>query len=660
MAGSGVRLLALAAELTWAGLTSPMLRAQAIPEPVPVAESPSQPPWNVVTLIGANFLTPSNVTIDGAMRKALMAPGRHPVNLFSEALDAQRFPLSSIEQEFAALLAKKYATTHVDAVVTLGSAALDFAEKHRDELWPDARILFQVVPLESLANRSLSPTTTGIPVQWDIAGTVELALSLRPDTRRLVVIHGSGDFDRSSVHVTRRQLEAFQKRLHIEYWTDASMDQFSRRIEQLSPDDAVLYLSIARDAAGRTFLPREALAQLASVSRAPIYAPFDSYIGHGIVAGSLYSYEALGTRMADLVQEALAAPTTPIPWATITKASCVADARQLEHFGMSQARLPSYCDVRFAPPSLWRDYRWYVVGAVLAILAQSALIFGLVFQRRARRTAEEEARNRRSELMQASRLALAGELTASIAHEINQPLGAILANAGAAEALLRRGKASSDELSSIIADIKKADLRASEVIRRVRALVTSRQSDLKAEAMDSIVGDVLAFLRGEAERRGITIEAALDAGLPQMEVDRVQVQQAIANLCVNAMDAMAQTPQGSRRLGIRLAACGDGGIEIVVTDTGPGVPQDQLPRLFESFFTTKVEGMGLGLSISRSIVEAHDGTLSARNLDAGGAEFRILFPASRRVTKPLKAADESLAASPSRPPSVKTQGTVRL
>jgi len=419
----------------------------------------------------------------------------------------------------------------------------------------------------------------------------------------------------------------------------------------------VLYLSIARDAEGRTFTPRDVVDRLAAASPAPIYGAFETYIGHGIVAGNVYSYEARGRRMANLVQEALSAPTEPIPLVTMVS-SCIADATQLKRFGMAESDLPPGCEIRFASPSLWREYRWYVVGALLALLAQSALILGLIFQRRGRRKAEQEARDRRSELTQASRLALAGEVTASIAHEINQPLGAILANAGAAEALLRRGMVSVDELHAIIADIKQADLRASEVIRRVRALVSSRESEHKAEDLNSTISDVLTFLQGEAERRGVIIDAALAPEMPRLVMDRVQLQQAIVNLCINAMDAMAETARERRRLGVRTGVRVEGGVEIVVTDTGPGIPPDQLPRLFESFFTTKAQGMGLGLSISRSIVEAHDGTLSAENIDGGGARFRIVVPAQRTVSAPLQTSGPNEAVAVSIARSAATSRTV--
>jgi signal transduction histidine kinase len=640
-----MRLLTLTAGFALACLTAPTAGAQPSPASPSAADS-AERPWAIVTLIGGNLLTPANVALDGAMRKVLNEPGRHPVDFFSEALDALRFPQAQLEDEIVALLAKKYATTHIDAVITLGAPALFFAEKHRNRIWPNARILFQAVPIERLGERGpLSPTTTGIPIQWEAGGTVDVALALRPGTRRLVVIYGSGDFDRAVARVARKQLERFSPRLDIEYWTDASIEEFTRKVAQLSPDDAVLYLSVARDAGGRTFVAPDVAERLSSASPAPFFGPFETFLGRGTVAGMVNRYETVGARMGELVAQALSDPTKSIPLVTMTGSSCVADARQLERFGMAESSLPAGCDIRFATRSVWHEYRWYIAGAIAALLAQSALIMGLFFQRRARRKAEVEARQRRVELAHASRLALAGELTASIAHEINQPLGAILANAGAAEALLRRGNASQDELGAIIADIKRADLRASEVIRRVRALVTSRQSEHTVEDLNSIIDDVLGFLRGEAERRGVAIETKFDPQLPRLAIDRVQLQQAITNLCINAMDAMAGTAQGRRRLGVRTAARGDGDIEIVVTDTGPGIPPEQLPRLFESFFTTKAEGMGLGLSISRSIVDAHDGTLAAENIVAGGALFRIVLPAAPDVPSPPKKAEEQRGGS---------------
>src|SRR5262245_19626454 len=209
-------------------------------------------PWRVVILNDADPTLPAFVAMDRAMRTALTAPGRHQVYTFFESLDSLRFPTEQLEGELVALLAKKYIPMRVDAVVAIGTASLDFAEKHHSRLWPGARILFSGVPVELLRERPLASTTTGIPRRFELAGTVELALGLRPSTRRLIVVAGSGDFDRVMTKLARIQLEPFAKRLAIEYWLDVPIDEYLRRIAQLGSDDAVLYLSIGRDIAGRT------------------------------------------------------------------------------------------------------------------------------------------------------------------------------------------------------------------------------------------------------------------------------------------------------------------------------------------------------------------------------------------------------------------------
>jgi PAS domain S-box-containing protein len=241
-------------------------------------------------------------------------------------------------------------------------------------------------------------------------------------------------------------------------------------------------------------------------------------------------------------------------------------------------------------------------------------------------TERKRAEVAQQELAHASRLALVGELTASIAHEINQPLGAILSNADAAELLLEASPAALDEVRQILGDIRKDDLRASEVIRRLRGLLRKREMEVQPLQLNEVVAEVLGLVRAESRRRGVAVETELAADLPLVQADKIHLQQVLLNLCFNGMEAMADG-SGEKRLTVRTAVNAAGWVEGAVSDTGAGIPPERLPRLFAPFFSTKQEGMGLGLSIARSLVEANGGRIWAENNPGGGATFRFTLPA---------------------------------
>jgi len=236
------------------------------------------------------------------------------------------------------------------------------------------------------------------------------------------------------------------------------------------------------------------------------------------------------------------------------------------------------------------------------------------------------------ELVHASRLSIVGELTASLAHEINQPLGAILSNADAGEILLEHPDPPLGEIRQILADIRRDSLRASGVITHVRKLVRKREIEFERLDANSVASDVVALLESQARPRRIFIARTLAPPPAWMRGDRALIEQMLINLIMNAMDAVEAVvaaddlPSARAPVALAVSTTSHGEIEFGITDTGPGIPVDRLEHLFDSFYTTKAHGMGLGLSIARSIVEAHGGRIQADNNRGGGATFRVTFP----------------------------------
>jgi PAS domain S-box-containing protein len=244
-----------------------------------------------------------------------------------------------------------------------------------------------------------------------------------------------------------------------------------------------------------------------------------------------------------------------------------------------------------------------------------------------RKHAEEELREARLALAHASRLAMVGELMASIAHETNQPLTSIIANASAG--LLRLGSdVRPDEVTEfreIFVDIRDQGHLASSVIERLRALAGKRPLEQQALDPNEVVSDILRLVGGDVQRRRVALRTELMPSLPPVAADRVGLQQVVLNLLMNAMDAIDEVQAEERLLIVRTGRLEDA-IEFAVSDTGGGIPAGHLPRLFDAFFTTKRDGLGLGLAIARSIIEAHGGRIWAEDHGRGGATFRLTLP----------------------------------
>ena len=245
---------------------------------------------------------------------------------------------------------------------------------------------------------------------------------------------------------------------------------------------------------------------------------------------------------------------------------------------------------------------------------------------------ERSLRELRQELTHVGRVTMLGQLSSSLAHELNQPLGAILRNAEAAEIFLQSDHPDLDELRAIVADIRKDDQRAGEVIARLRALLKRSELDLRSLSLSDLVEEVVMLTRTDSATRHVAIETDMPNEWPFVNGDRVHLQQVLLNLLINGMDALAEGADGSRTMTVRAQRDRDGFVEVAVSDNGPGIPAENLGRLFEPFFTTKPQGMGLGLPISETIIKAHGGRLWAENNAAGGATFRFTLPPSEGVS----------------------------
>ena len=395
----------------------------------------------------------------------------------------------------------------------------------------------------------------------------------------------------------------------------------------LPPHSAIFWHLMNVDAAGVAHETNTALNRLSASANAPIFSFLDVFFGEALVGGPMQSSKktceaAAAVALRILEGEKAGDIKTPIVENGLPKF----DWLQLQRWHISEQRLPPNSEIYFREPGLWQRYPGQIALSVVLILIQAGLIAVLLHERSRRHLAQVQSRQRMAELAHINRYSTAGELTASIAHEINQPLGAILVNAETARSILTSSRPDLDELRDIVDDILQDDRRAGEVIRRTRSLLRKAPFELTKLDLNAVVRETVEFLSALAIGRKVELGSVLTPIVLPIIGDRIQLQQVILNLAVNAIDAMVDMPVENRydqhpdvaRRGLCRAF-----------DIGqrPGdLPAEKLKEIFEPFFTSKAEGMGMGLSIARTIVEAHKGRIWAENRPGSGASFRIRLP----------------------------------
>ena len=509
-------------------------------------------------------------------------------------------------------------------IIAVGAPAASFIQRHRSELFPTTPMIFTAVDRRRVDYDDLSENDTVIAVNHDFAAILKTILQVLPDTKTVAIVNGVSPNEVFWHEEIQRQLAPFAKAVELKWYDELPFADILKDAAKLPPHSAILWHLMNVDAAGVAHEENESLNALASVASAPIFSYDGSFFEGALVGGPMFSVLESSAVTANVANRILSGErpgdikTQPVEFAAPRF-----DWRQMRRWGISEGSLPPGSIIDFRQPSLWQVYRAQIALVAAIILLQGGLISGLLWERRRRHRAEADARQRMTELARVVRFSTAGELTASIAHEINQPLGAILANAETAQELLKSPGPDISELNEIVVDIVRDDRRAGEVIRRMRSLLKKTPFELKSLDFNDLVRETVELVL--AVGRKVELVSVITPDTLPILGDRIQLQQVILNLVTNGIDAIKDTPSESRIISIRTSRVKKFA-ELSVSDLGPGLPKDKLKEVFEPFFTSKAEGMGMGLSIARTIVEAHQGQIWAENRDHGGASFRIRLP----------------------------------
>ena len=606
--------------------------------------------WISALLIGvAAFLTPLQVTAEerrsrsilvldqsdlrgpfyysvfSGLRSVLSADDRSHITIYTESLDLNRFRGKNHEALLKRYLKEKYQGVPIGVVVAAGAATLELVLRWRSELWPEVPVVFAMIDEIDFGRLRLPDGVTGNIVKVPLADSIKAARTLVPDLQTVAFV---GDaWDGLTVYRNwKGEIPIATSGLKVIDLVGQTMAEVRKQVAHLPDRSAIIYSAMFSDGQGTYYPPATAVGLVAEKANRPIVVAAETFLAPGGTGGFVILPGRMGEEAARLVLRILhGEPASSMAPAMSDAVKPVFNWLQMQRWGVRDPDLPSGSEIRFREPGQWEKYRWQTLAVAAVLLIQAGLIWVLLHERHMRAEAERKSRNHLSELAHANCQATAGELSSTMAHELNQPLGAILTNTETAELILSSPAPNLSEVKEILADIKRDDIRASEVIDRMRGFLRRAPFEDKAIDLNDAVRKVFDFLSVQASARNVALSFEPSGEPLQVRGDQVQIQQVIMNLVVNSMDAMATIPNGRSVIG-RTEMNGGSSAVVSILDSGPGIPAEKLNEIFDPFFTTKKQGMGIGLSISRTIVQAHKGRIWAENQREGGAVFRLSLP----------------------------------
>ena len=602
------------------------------------ADGQQERPWRVLLVHSFGSSAPPFTTHSTAFESTLKRELGTAVDLDEVSLDMARYAQPDMEQAFAEFLGKRMLEWQPDLVVPIGGPAGRFVAKFRNKLLPQTPVIYTGMDRRTLPADAFANNATFVGENFNLKGLMEDILQLDPETNQVVVILGATSLERFWTAAFQEAFEPFADRVKFTWVNDLSFDQMLELVSKLPPHSFVLLGLFMRDASGVTYNEDDALVRLHAVSNAPINGLYQHQMGLGIVGGRLYQGELEGEESARVAARILrgeqASNLSPM---FIGTRPPTYDWRELTRWGISESRLPPGSVVMFRQPTVWERYRWQMAGAVALIAMQAMLISALLVQRRrrnraelAQKNAQSEVQQKRAELEHVARVATLGELTTTLTHELKQPLHTIRMSSALGAQMLATPQPKLQDVRGTFAHIDEITRRAGEIIDRMRDMLKRDTPGFASLDLNQLIRDVERIVHGDAVAHKVSVDLDLSPGVLPVKADSVQLQQVMLNLMLNAFAAMNEPGlNGARRLIVRTKSIDALKVLVEMRDSGIGIAPERLESIFDPFITSKPDGLGMGLSICRTIVERHGGEIWAANNSDRGATFSITLPVTR-------------------------------
>ena len=595
-----------------------LLTSMAMPLPA------QQQPLRVLIVFAHDPASPGVQSFVRSFQQHFLRIDGMRVEFHDESIQSDQSPARDHWPELAGQIGKKHEGAPPVAIVTEGSAALTFAVEHLRARFPNTPIIYALSFDPQFDYAMLPDNVTGRRQHATFSETLALAKRLQPDAERVMLIGGSSADDSALIQLAERQLKPVlgsMELITLQNWTYPVLLQ---EVRGLPPRTIAIFSSIGRDQRGYMFNSGDFIPSVTNVASAPVYGSVRAWVGSGIVGGAVFDFGHEGQKTAELLERVLRQPRdAPLPAAEQAINPVVVDARQMQRWGFSFDRLPPETQVLHRETPMWRRHLRAILVAIAIVAAQLILIVWLLIERSRRRRAQRQVVETQGQVSHIARVATAGQLTAALSHELRQPLTAINTLAHAGQRLMQNPEPDKAELTDIFNSIKAAERQAVELIDEIRGMV--RNDPLRGEPVDlnGICRRTIELLAHQAKACMVRIDCELAPDLSPVSGDAVQLQQVVMNLLLNAMEAVSDVKhERVIRIGTRERTID---VELYVCNNGPQLSPEVQEHLFTPFYSTKPDGLGMGLAIVRMIVLRHNGTVKGRNDDEGVA-FSVILP----------------------------------
>ncbi|WP_181909641.1 response regulator [Paenibacillus taihuensis] len=574
------------------------------------------------------------------------------VTIFQDYLDLTRYgSRPGYEDTIKSLLKQKYEHNQPDLIATTSYALLPFMKEYGESLFPGVPVIYTYSEFEGALPDAMPPHYSGVIGDFELSGTIDLILKTRPRTDKIYIVIGSSSNEQRAIQMAKAETSLYRNKVMFEYMNGLAYPQVLDKLRRaVGEHAAVLYVFLFKDQTGRSYIPADVVKQILDTVHMPVYSPFAQFMGNGIVGGALHSFTNLGVTAAQRAEIILSGEQSQEVKTVFSEANSVqVDWRTLANWGINERELPRDIEILYRNPTMWEQYRWYIIGGIALAVLELVLVMVLLLTRSLRERAEEALREHKDhleeliddrteelelknvQLIEAKEIAESasrakGEFLANMSHEIRTPLNAIVGY----NYLLQKTALSDKQLDYVDMTIQSAK----GLLTIINDILDFSKVEAKMIALEYIDFDLYEVLSNisnmvsfKAFDKGLRMRIAIDHGVPQvLNGDPFRLNQVLLNLVNNAVK-FTEHGEVSVAVSVLEHQAKKIKLQFKVTDTGIGISQEKQLHLFKTFSqgdmstTRKYGGTGLGLVISKSLVELMGGTIMLESEVGAGSCF---------------------------------------